>query len=33
VAGIGLADGLRLKEAEFQRFGPDVMLRAAIVRP
>ena len=33
VAGAGLGEGLRLQEAEFRRFGPDVMLRAAIVRP
>jgi len=32
VAGNGFPDGLPLKDAVFRRFGPDVMLRARVVR-
>jgi diaminohydroxyphosphoribosylaminopyrimidine deaminase/5-amino-6-(5-phosphoribosylamino)uracil reductase len=32
VAGEGFPDGLVLKDAAFRRFGPDVMLRARVVR-
>ena len=32
LAGNGLGDGLALDDARFQRFGPDVMLRATIRR-
>ncbi len=32
LAGRGFPDGLRLKEPQFQRFGPDVMLRAELLR-
>jgi riboflavin biosynthesis pyrimidine reductase len=32
LAGDGLGDGLPLSHASFRRFGPDVMLRAKILR-
>lgn len=32
VAGGGFPDGLQLQDVAFRRFGPDVMLRAAVVR-
>ncbi|MCW1883926.1 bifunctional diaminohydroxyphosphoribosylaminopyrimidine deaminase/5-amino-6-(5-phosphoribosylamino)uracil reductase RibD [Luteolibacter flavescens] len=32
VAGVGFPEGLSLKDASFRKFGPDVMLRARIVR-
>jgi diaminohydroxyphosphoribosylaminopyrimidine deaminase/5-amino-6-(5-phosphoribosylamino)uracil reductase len=32
VAGAGFADGLRLEEPEFRRFGGDVMLRAVVAK-
>jgi riboflavin biosynthesis pyrimidine reductase len=32
LAGRGFPDGLRLKDPQFQRIGPDVMLRAELLR-